>query len=173
MNQLKKVLTLSRQITGRKQTEYQKLRVSETFTTHGMSKTKVYKVWAEMKQRCDNPNSRYYYNYGGRGISYVKRWIRFENFLKDMGQPPAFRSLDRINNDDNYCKKNCKWSTRSEQMNNTRHTNFFTFNGVTLSSVEWSRILGISNKTLNRRKNEGWSDEQTVNTPKNKNRIIV
>ena len=173
MIQSKKEETLCRPITKRRQTDYQKQKVREANTTHGMRYLKVYGVWSEMKQRCDNQNSRYYYNYGGRGISYDPRWKFFKNFIKDMGIPPKGHSLDRIDNNGNYCKDNCKWSTRFEQMNNTRQTNFFTSRGKTLSSIEWSKILNISNKTLNRRKADGWTDEQIVNTPKNKNKLLI
>lgn len=154
----------------RKQTEYQKQRVRETFTTHGMSKTKVYKVWAEMKQRCDNRNSVYYHNYGGRGISYSETWRLFENFFMDIGHPTTGMSLDRIDNNGNYCKENCRWSTRSEQMNNTRQTHFYTIDNITKTATQWSKELGITSKSLNRRRREGWTDEEILSTPRNKNR---
>lgn len=91
---------------------------------HGhMSGRKIsptYRSWITMKTRCDNPNMKYYYNYGGRGISYCKRWKSFENFLEDMGNRPEGTSLDRINNDGNYEASNCRWATRNEQNKNRR-----------------------------------------------------
>ena len=79
-------------------------------TKHGMRKTRVYYSWFCMKARCLNPNSPNYKNYGGRGITICKEWLEFRNFFRDMGERPQDRTLDRIDNDGNYCKENCKWS---------------------------------------------------------------
>lgn len=91
---------------------------------HGHSpngkKSTSYISWYSMKQRCLNPNNRYYKYYGGRGITICERWMKFENFLEDMGERPKELSLDRIDNDGNYEPSNCKWSTRKEQQNNRR-----------------------------------------------------
>ena len=82
--------------------------------------TRIYEVWHSMMQRCYNPNHPAYANYGGRGISVCERWHSFVNFFLDMGVAPPGKSLDRRNNDDNYCVKNCRWATHSEQMRNRR-----------------------------------------------------
>lgn len=149
----------------RKQSDYQKQRAREAQLTHGMSKTQVYGVWSEMIQRCTNKNSPYYYNYGGRGIKVSKKWLKFENFIRDMGERPKGGCLDRIDNNKNYCRENCKWSTRSEQMNNTRSNVHLTFNGLTFTRTEWARKLGINSHTLKRRQYDGWSIEKMLTTP--------
>jgi len=88
---------------------------SERFTTHGMFGTPTYKCWAGMKDRCNNSNRPCFSRYGGRGITYDTRWEVFENFLEDMGESPGKGwSIDRIDNDGNYCKENCQWLTRSD-----------------------------------------------------------
>lgn len=101
---------------------FQAQRASECSRAHGASKTKLYKVWASMKQRCENPRNKSYKNYGARGISVCDAWSSsFEKFLFDMGERPApDLSIDRINNDGDYEPGNCRWATAAEQRLNTR-----------------------------------------------------
>lgn len=79
-----------------------------------------YTTWVNMKARCDNPNRPDYKNYGGRGIIYDPRWALYKNFAEDMGAKPAGLTLERVDNNGNYCKANCIWTTRAEQSRNRR-----------------------------------------------------
>ena len=89
--------------------------------THGMKNSLEYSVWVSMKQRCLNQNHMAYHNYGGRGITVCERWMKFENFIEDMGvRPSKGLELDRINNEEGYCKDNCRWATRAENAKNRR-----------------------------------------------------
>lgn len=139
-------------------------------TTHNMSTSPEYKSWAGMKRRCDNPNQTAYERYGGRGITYEKSWKYFENFIKDMGKmPKANMELDRINNDGNYCKENCRWATRKEQTRNrggARATRLYTFNGKTLCIADWAKEIGISPASLQKRLNKGWPLELALSPEK-------
>jgi hypothetical protein len=86
-----------------------------------MSKTRFYKIWKGLFTRCYNKNYRLFKDYGGRGIKVCERWHKFENFRDDMHKSYSDdKSIDRIDNDGNYEKNNCKWSTRLEQGRNKR-----------------------------------------------------
>jgi hypothetical protein len=80
----------------------------------------TYVTWSSMLQRCRYSRHKSFKDYGGRGISVCDRWFTFSNFLNDMGERPAGRTLDRINPSGNYEPSNCRWATPSEQANNKR-----------------------------------------------------
>lgn len=88
---------------------------------HGMRQTSEYNSWHRMLQRCNNTNYTKYVNYGGRGITVCPEWHDFRAFFFDMGfKPGPEYSLDRVDNDGNYCKENCRWATKAEQQGNKR-----------------------------------------------------
>lgn len=89
-------------------------------TTHGMCGTPTYASWGAMLRRCLNPHAPNWADYGGRGIAVCERWLDFANFHADMGDRPADRSIDRIDNDGGYEPGNCRWATAKEQRANQR-----------------------------------------------------
>lgn len=101
--------------------------VSKRNTIHGYYGTPTYDAWNSMIDRCSNKNLRTWKWYGARGISVCKRWNKFENFLKDMGEKLKGLTLDRINNDGNYERKNCRWADWSTQNKNRRDRSLWVF----------------------------------------------
>lgn len=138
--------------------------------SHGMWKSKEFSIWGSMKDRCYNKNNPRYKNYGERGIRVCDNWIAsFKNFYNDMGKKPSeLYSLDRINNNGNYCKDNCRWVTAKVQAKNRSNNKIFTFNNKTLCASDWCELLNMSSSTFYNRLNRGWSIEKTINTPVNK-----
>lgn len=88
-------------------------------TKHGAYGCGAYKSWDKMIQRCTNPNNHAFRHYGGSGVRVCKEWLDFSNFYRDMGDRPEGMTIERINSEDGYNPKNCKWATKTEQMNNT------------------------------------------------------
>lgn len=133
----------------------------------GYEKTRTYNCWKSMRQRCVNPKSRSYPYYGGRGIRVCDRWNSFEAFLEDMGEMPDGMSLDRINVDGNYEPDNCRWATRTEQMNNRRNNRMVEFEGERLTLADWARRIGVKYHTLMARLDSGMSVERAFSTSGN------
>lgn len=133
-------------------------KVSETNrimnTTHGHAgkiDSPEYRIWSGMKTRCLNKKDPAFVDYGGRGIKICERWMRFENFFADMGNKPLGLSLNRINNDGDYCPENCEWATRKQQMNNTRNNRIITAFGQTMTLSQWCEKVGMRFDTIWRR----------------------
>ena len=107
-----------------------------------------YNSWSGMKTRCLNKNNHAYKDYGGRGVMVCNEWLEFENFYKDMGKRPKGLTLDRIDNDGNYCKENCRWATQKEQTRNTRRNRYIKFEDRNFSISQWAETLRIKPSTL-------------------------
>lgn len=133
---------------------------------HDKSNWPEHHVWMGMRARCSNPNATGYERYGGRGIKVCERWLLFDNFIADMGRRPSERySIDRINNDGDYCPENCRWADSVTQAINKGPARLFTIDGVTKSLSEWARYAGLSQPTLWNRLARGWSIEEAIAAP--------
>lgn len=133
------------------------------FTTPGGYGTPEYRAWAQLLSRCNDSNNPRYSDYGGRGITVCERWSRFEHFLADMGNRPTVKhSIDRINNNGNYCPENCQWSTRSEQANNKRTNRILCIDGVARTLSQWAVVSGINRPCIHARLTLGWTEKEAV-----------
>lgn len=125
--------------------------------THGMSETRIYKIWCMMVGRGRHGNKYY------KDISVDEQWYSFENFYKDMGDPPTDKhEIDRIDNTKNYCKDNCRWATRTEQMNNTRRSTKIIINGKKYTIAELARIANKTYGCMQSRVDRGWPIEEII-----------
>jgi hypothetical protein len=119
-----------------------------------------------MWTRCTNPNQRAWAGYGGRGIKVCDRWKDFQLFLADMGERPESCTLDRLDNDGDYCPENCQWQTLARQSRNKRNTLSLTYAGRTQPLADWAEELGMVYGTLyNRLHVYGWTAERALSTP--------
>lgn len=116
-----------------------------------------------MISRCTNSRDGNYPRYGGRGITVSERWLKFDNFLADMGyRPSTDLSIERRDNNGNYEPLNCYWATKHEQSFNTRRTCWLTFQNTTLPAGEWADRLGMTRTKLYTRLRRGWSVEEAL-----------
>lgn len=143
---------------------------------HGLTKTKIYMIWTQINQRCNNRNHPRYKDYGGRipPITVCYRWSNknphgFENFYKDVGDPPKNKSLCRMNNGKGYCANNWKWSTTKEQNNNRRNkinSKLYKYNNKKLYLFELSKKYKIHPATLWYRINKlKWPTKDAITKP--------
>ena len=159
--------------------------VSERTKTHGLSKHRLYEVWIGMNKRCTDDQRKDFKHYGGRGIRVEDEWQGPEGlvaFISDM-MPSYVEGLeiDRVDVNGNYCKANCRWATRREQVINRRafgynfDTHFITFNGKTMCMSEWADELAIPAPMISDRISKlGWPVEKALTVaPKSRNSRVV
>lgn len=135
------------------------------FKARGLSRSKDYRTWWDMLERCRNSNRKDFKHYGGRGIKVCKRWRNsFLNFVDDMGRKPSGMTLDRRNNNQGYSPNNCRWITTLEQNRNRSSNRILRFNGKSACVTEWAQNIGIPKDTLNSRLRRGWSVNKSLST---------
>lgn len=137
--------------------------------SHGMTGTRLYRIWQAMIKRCNSPNYERYKDYGGRGITVCEEWHHdFQSFY-DWAMSHGYKddlTIDRIDVNGNYCPENCRWATYKVQGGNTRRIHHMTYKGETHSMIEWSKIKGIKYSTLAARINiYHWDIEKALTTP--------
>lgn len=157
----------------------------ERATVHGNSGELLFSRWFDMIRRCNDSSRKDFKHYGGRGIKVCDRWENaatgFKAFVEDMSNEfVQGLELDRIDVNGPYCKENCKWSTRQEQVNNRRPISeggtgyYLTYNGITKTLKDWSSEVGLSWKCLyDRVEKLKWNPERALNTPMRIKQILI
>ena len=144
------------------------------YITHGMSKTRLYEIWTDMKKRCYNPKNKRYNRYGLRGIGVCDDWknsfANFANWALKNGYSDEL-TLERKDIDKDYCPKNCSWIPFALQQRNTSRSHFITINGETKCMTEWAEIYNIDRDVIKDRINKlHWNPVMAVTFPKVKSR---
>lgn len=147
-------------------------------TIHGLSKTRLHRIWHSMYCRCYYKSTNQYKNYGGKGIKVCEEWkhiegfINFYNWAINNGYTQDL-TLDRIDNAKDYCPENCRWSTPKFQSNHKTNNRILEYNGIKHTLSEWCDIYKINIVTLSDRLKRGWTIEQalTIST-KGKNQKV-
>ena len=144
-------------------------RCKTNFTKHGLEHTRLYGIWSDMRLRCYDEKNIAYHRYGGRGITICDEWKNdvkaFYGWATANGYKDSL-TIDRIDNDGNYCPENCRWATVKEQASNRRSNIFVTHNGKTQTMKEWANEVGIPYKVVWARMQKlGWSAERALTDP--------
>lgn len=147
--------------------------VREKSRTHGeasaATRTNLYKRWLSMRDRCTNPKSAGFRNYGGRGISVCSEWddfVRFKAWAEESGYRPELE-IDRVDTDGPYAPENCRWVTHAKNMNNKRNNFRVTAFGETKTIRTWeedARCI-VNYQTIYLRLQRGWGAELAITAP--------
>ena len=142
-------------------------KVVQRCTTHGMSDSPIYAVWNMVQQRTQLKTSKSYPDYGGRGIDMDPRWLKFDVFYADVGEPPfKGASLERVDNDKGYWPGNVVWADRKAQGRNKRNNVRYEYLGHSLILPDWAELVGINPRTLSSRVLcYGWDIARAVTEP--------
>lgn len=137
--------------------------------SHGMTGTKEYNCWLQMRHRCNNKNNQRYADYGGRGVRVFPDWDRpfggFEAFFAYMGFcPPDKNSIDRWpDKNGHYVPGNVRWGDDEDQNNNKRTNHLIEFKGKTQTISQWARETGIAKSVIRRRLKAEWPIDMVFN----------
>jgi hypothetical protein len=144
----------------------------ERDTSHGMYGTRLYRVWNNMKRRCYTESTPSYARYGGRGITVCAEWHDFKNF-HDWAVRNGYKedadygdcTIDRIDNNGDYCPENCRWVSMKQQQRNRGNNRLITHDGETKTVAEWSELLQMDSSVIKTRLYRGWDEDRALTTP--------
>lgn len=144
---------------------YQKKLAKEINTTHGKTKSKLYKVFDAIKQRCYNKHNKQYKHYGGRGIAVCDEWkndfMTFYDWAVSNGYKEGL-TIDRIDVNGNYEPSNCRLATQKQQQRNKRNNIIIVVNGKKHCLMEWCELLNLSYTAVRKRIGRGWAIEKAL-----------
>lgn len=140
-------------------------------TAYGLSKTRLYKIYKHMKERCYSPKDINYKNYGKKGICVCQEWlddfIIFQKWALSNGYSDKL-TIDRINVNGNYEPSNCRWIDIKTQQRNRSNNRILEYKGEKKTITEWAEIVGLKYRNLYYRLNNGYSIEEALEKPKRK-----
>ena len=137
--------------------------VKQRSKTHGMTNTRLFRIWQNMITRCTNNNCPEFNIYGGRGITVCDEWKNSFIAFKDWAFSDGYSdnlTIDRINVNGNYEPSNCRWADKKTQARNTRANHYYTYKGETKTIAEWAEIKGIEYKCLWKRIKRNYPEEK-------------
>ena len=140
------------------------------FYKHGLSHTKLHRVWWGMIERCYHEDHKSFSDYGGRGITVCEEWRNSFQVFHDWAIANGYKEglcIDRIDCNGNYEPYNCRWVTQSQNARNRRTARIIVYNGVAHSLIEWSEITGLHANTITERLKNGWTIEEALTIKKN------
>lgn len=143
----------------------QKEKHVELVTRHGFSKERLYRTWTDIKSRCFNPNTGYYSEYGGRGITMCVEWredfVVFREWALNNGYEDDL-TIERLDVDGDYTPRNCTWIPMSAQGFNRRATRFVTFQDLKMTANEFSKAFQINHRAVVRGVDRGWDADRII-----------
>lgn len=147
---------------------YKAKRTSETHTTHGLSNSRINRIYRKMKGRCYNSNNPKYYCYGARGITICDEWKNDFKAFYDWSIQNGYKdnlSIDRIDVNGNYEPSNCRWATNLQQANNKTINHYLIYNNEKHTIAEWSRITGFPKSSISYRIKKNWTIKDILTKP--------
>lgn len=145
----------------------QRKMAAEHNKSHGESKTRLYRIWKNMRNRCYNPKVRSYKDYGARGVRVCEEWKRYEAF-RDWAISSGYDdtlTIERIDSSGMYEPSNCKWIPKPDQGKNTSRIRYIEHNGKRMSLADWSKELGGGPNLVTTRLQRGWPEQDAVSIP--------
>ena len=135
---------------------------------HNLSNSRLYRIYAHIKERCTYPKCIDYKNYGGRGIKMCEEWLKDFKSFYDWAISHGYKdnlTIDRIDNNGNYEPNNCRWTSRKIQCSNKRNNHLIVFNNKTQTVTQWAKEFNVLPSLFINRLKRGWSVEKTLTTP--------
>lgn len=138
-------------------------RVTDGHLIHGENKTRLHRIWCNMRRRCSDQKHDHYDRYGGRGIKVCDAWqssyVAFRDWALANGYADHL-TIERIDNDGNYEPGNCCWASQKEQVSNRRNSVLITLDGETKPLKEWCEERGINYKAAHAKYKKGVPPEE-------------